>query len=431
MLRPGQAIVLCVLSLLCLGVVMVNSADMTLATEGAVTMQSIILSRSTAYMVMALIALLATSLLPVRRLAEAAGADGREHSTGPLERLIGPIPLWICAFAMLGMLATVYLPGISREINGSHRWLEIHLPAVGAVSLQPSEIAKWGMVVLLAWYACRAGPRMSTFWSGLIPPLAAAGIVAGFIVLEDLGTGVLIGAVAAIVLLAGGARWWHLGSLAPIALGGLYVAVASSEYRMKRLTAFLDPYADPEKTGFHMIQSMTAVANGEVSGRGLGFGLQKFGYLPEDRTDFLFAVICEELGVAGAALVVALYMGLLWAGFLVMRRERNPMLKLVALGVLSTVGIQALINLAVVTGLGPTKGIALPLLSSGGTGWILTAASLGLIVAMDRHQAVEEDEPEVETGTSDEPPAEQIEAPAAHPAEAPSIPDSLFTPSPA
>jgi cell division protein FtsW len=431
MLRPGQAIVLCVLSLLCLGVVMVNSADMTLGNEGAVTMQSIILSRSTAYMVMALIALLAMSLLPVRRLAAAIGAGEQqgEREPGPLERFIGPVAMWVCVGVLLATLATVYVPVIGREINGSHRWLEVKLPAVGKVSLQPSEIAKWGMVVLLAWYATRAGARMGRFWSGLLPALAAAGVIAGFIVLEDLGTGVLIGAVAAIVLLAGGARWWHLGLLAPVAAGALYVAVASSEYRMKRLTAFLDPYADPEKTGFHMIQSMTAVANGEVSGRGLGFGLQKFGYLPEDRTDFLFAVICEELGVAGAALVVALYIGLLWAGYLVMRRERNPMLKLVALGILSTVGIQAVINLAVVTGLGPTKGIALPLLSSGGTGWILTAASLGLIVAMDRHQAVEEHEPDMDGDageTSDALPASEASEPASP---GPVIPDSLFTPS--
>jgi cell division protein FtsW len=203
-------------------------------------------------------------------------------------------------------------------------------------------------------------------------------------VLEDLGTGLLVGMVAALVLLAAGARVWQMAALAPPALAMLGVAVASSPYRIKRLTSFLDPFADPERTGFHMIQSMQAVANGKLFGRGLGHGLQKFGYLPEVRTDFIFAVICEELGVAGAAIVVALYLGLLWAGYSILKNERSQMLRLVALGVLATVGLQALINLAVVTGLGPTKGIALPMLSSGGTGWILTAASLGLLVAMDR-----------------------------------------------
>lgn len=396
MLRPGQAIVLCVLALLAIGVVMVNSADMTLAPDQAVTIQSIVLSRSTAYMVLALIALLVASLLPVRRLAGAlvgepvaAGADGGFFSRFPF-RLMGPGVMWVVVVGMLAVLATVYLPVIGKETNGSHRWLEVPLPSLGKVSLQPSEIIKWGMIGLLGWYGARYAARMNRFWTGLAPVLGAAGVLAAFIVVEDLGTGVLIGAVTCIMLLAAGARWWHLGLLMPPA-GGLFVAaVATSPYRLQRLTAFLDPYADAEGTGFHMIQSMAAVANGEVTGRGLGFGLQKFGYLPEDRTDFLFAVICEEMGIAGAAVVMSLYVGLLWAGYLVLRRERDPMLKLVAIGVLSTVGIQALINLAVVTGLGPTKGIALPLLSSGGTGWILTAASLGILVAIDRHQAHDE-----------------------------------------
>jgi cell division protein FtsW len=192
--------------------------------------------------------------------------------------------------------------------------------------------------------------------------------------------------VAAVMLIAAGARLWHFAAMAPLGLAAVAGAIIVSPYRVKRILAFMDPYADPEGTGYHMIQSMVAVANGQVFGRGLGFGLQKFGYLPEDRTDFLFAVICEELGLMGATAVIALYAGLLWAGLAIIRREPNTLLKLAALGVVATVGLQAVINLAVVTGLGPTKGIALPLLSSGGTGWILTAASLGLLVAIDRTQ---------------------------------------------
>src|SRR6185295_7665477 len=144
------------------------------------------------------------------------------------------------------------------------------------------------------------------------------------------------------------------------ALVGLIGAIWVSPYRIKRLTAFLDPYADPQGAGYHMIQSMAAVAGGEGPGRGLGHGLQKFGYLPEDKTDFLFAVICEELGVVGAAIVIGLFVCLIWAGLAVVRREKCLVLKLVGLGVIATVAFQALINLVVVTGLGPTKGIALP-----------------------------------------------------------------------
>jgi len=172
-------------------------------------------------------------------------------------------------------------------------------------------------------------------------------------------------------------------------LAAVGLAILASPYRVARLTAFLDPYADPQGTGYHMIQSMGAVAGGGFFGRGLGHGLQKFGYLPEDRTDFLFAIICEELGTPGAALVVFLFAGLLLAGLAIVRREPDRLLRLMGVGVITTVGLQAVINLAVVTGLGPTKGIALPLVSSGGTGWILTAFSLGLLVAIDRRGSAE------------------------------------------
>jgi cell division protein FtsW len=175
----------------------------------------------------------------------------------------------------------------------------------------------------------------------------------------------------------------------PPAAAGFLLLVATSDYRMRRIETFFNPYLDPQGAGYHMIQSMTAVAGGAGFGRGLGHGLQKFGYLPEDTTDFLFAIICEELGIAGAAAVVGLYVLLIWAGLSIIRAQQSALLKLLGLGIVTTVGLQALINLAVVTGLGPTKGIALPLVSAGGTGWILTAASLGLLVAMDRSHASE------------------------------------------
>jgi len=129
---------------------------------------------------------------------------------------------------------------------------------------------------------------------------------------------------------------------------------------------------------------MVAIANGNITGRGLGFGLQKFGYLPEDQTDFLFSIIAEELGIAGVTLIISIYIAMLLAGLNITRRQTDPLLRFAALGITITVAFQACMNLLVVTGLMPTKGIALPLLSSGGTGWILTAASLGMLIAMDR-----------------------------------------------
>jgi cell division protein FtsW len=395
MLRAGQIIILCAVALLTLGVVMVNSAGMTVdpvraAPDGTVltpdqprgvTFKSIIFSRSSLYMALALIALAAGSFVPVRRLADRLASSGAGTSRSGFPADAGLLAL--ATAALLAVLATVYIPGVGREVNGSSRW--IALPFADGLSLQPSEFAKWGLLALAAWWAARRGPDLSRFWIGLVPALIAIGAPAALVTAEDLGTGVLIAAAACLVLLAGGARLWHFLLFVPPGLAAVGLAILASPYRVARLTAFLDPYADPQGTGYHMIQSMAAVAGGGLFGRGLGHGLQKFGYLPEDRTDFLFAIICEELGTPGAALVISLFIGILLAGLAITRREPHPLLRLLSFGVIATVGLQAVINLAVVTGLGPTKGIALPLVSSGGTGWILTAFSLGLLNAIDRH----------------------------------------------
>lgn len=400
MLRPGHVIALCVLALLTVGVVMVTSAGMSIrpvdaapvtpADAGPVeALRGVVLSRPAAYMGLAMLALLLAARAPVGLLARLCHPGGGAPGDPGSRPVRAYALLGVGVAGMLAVLALVYLPGLGREVNGSSRWISVPPGSESGLSIQPSEIAKWGLVACLAAYAALMGPGMRRFWTGLVPGLAAAGLVAGLVLIEDLGTGVLIGSVACLVLLAGGARFWHFLLFVPAGIAAVVYAIATSDYRVARLTAFLDPYQDPQGTGYHMIQSMTAVAGGEFFGRGLGHGLQKFGYLPEDKTDFLFAVICEELGVFGAAVVVSLFLGLIWAGAAVIRRQDSAVLKLAGLGVVGTVGAQALINLAVVTGLGPTKGIALPLVSAGGTGWILTAASLGLLVAMDRRASTD------------------------------------------
>jgi cell division protein FtsW len=411
---------LCALMLLCIGVVMVNSAGMNikpvhtplgapalspadvdgpgqvvagsaraavprqfLSDDLGAFAQSIFLSRSTAYLILAVGAMCAAAALPLRSMASlvehrgAAEGDERRQRTAIMVLIVG-------VGLILLVLSSAYWPGIGREVNGSRRWIHVPLPGLSALSFQPSELAKWGLIVVIAMYIAARGSLMASFTKGLIPGLAAIGVVAGAVAHEDLGTGVLIAAAGSIVLIAGGARFWHFLLFIPPALAGFIALCIASPYRLRRLETFLDPYLQPQGAGYHMIQSMTAVAGGGGFGRGLGHGLQKFGYLPEDTTDFLFAIICEELGIAGAAAVVCLYILLIWAGLAVIRGQTSPLLKLLGLGIIFTVALQALINLAVVTGLGPTKGIALPLVSAGGTGWILTAASLGLLVAMDR-----------------------------------------------
>lgn len=394
MLRAGHGILLCALALLMLGVVMVQSAGMVVRPldEGAdpqvaaavsgVTIESLLLSRTSLYLVLAVGAMALASRLPLRRIAEKSERVAFLPPAGDLGLLV------LGTIALIGTLAMVYIPGIEREVNGAARWINLHLP--GLESVQPSELAKWGLVFLIAVYAARMATRaenhMRRFRQGLLPACLCVGIVAGVVVLEDLGTGVLMVTAASVVLLAAGARLWHFACFAPPAIAAVLAAIITSPYRIQRITSFLDPYADPQDTGYHMIQSLTAVSGGGVFGRGLGHGLQKFGYLPEDTTDFLFAIVCEELGLAGAMMVLFMYALLAWFGTSIAAREKNLTLKLLALGITTTVIVQAMINLFVVTGLAPTKGIALPLMSSGGTGWILTGFALGLVVAIDRTQ---------------------------------------------
>ncbi len=386
-MRLGHTIALTVLSLLTIGVVMVTSARMEVAPVGelastvpGITAESIILSRQTAYMGLALAAMTVGAFLPIRRFADRAVNDrALEH-----DRWAGIWSIIGIGLALLALCGMAYLPMIGKEVNGSHRWLRLPIGGPGGLSVQPSEIAKWVMIPVVAWYVTVRARVMGDFFKGLFPILAMVGIVAGFIILEDLGTGALIAGVAAILLLAGGGRIWQLALLVPLGLAGLSGAILVSDYRRKRILAFLDPFEDSQGIGYHIVQSLITISEGRGWGRGLGGGLNKFGYLPEDWTDFLFPVICEELGISGAAVVIVLFAVLVIAGMLIAWRESNPLLRLWSLGIVATIGGQAVFNLMVVTALAPTKGIALPLLSSGGTGWILTAFSLGVLIAIDR-----------------------------------------------
>lgn len=343
---------------------MVNSAGLSVRPDEYITVEKVLLSRSTIYALLAILAMSVAVFIPTLDLYRARGTAS--------------LMPWLVVL-MVVLLLLVQLPGIGVEVNGARRWFRI-----GAVSFQPSEFAKWCLPLVLAWYATRRAGAMHRFGVGFAPPMVLTGCICALIALDDLGTAVLIGLVALLMTVTAGARLWHAALMIPIALLGFAAAVVQSPYRISRLLAYADPYADPQGIGYHVIQSMSAVSGGGLVGRGLGNGIRKFDYLPEDTTDFIFAIICEELGVFGAALVTFLYVGLLLAGIALMRRTVHPFQRLFACGVLLTVGLQALINMSVVVGVAPTKGIALPLLSSGGSGWVLTAFALGLLVSMDR-----------------------------------------------
>ncbi|CAA9441184.1 MAG: Stage V sporulation protein E / Cell division protein FtsW [uncultured Phycisphaerae bacterium] len=292
--------------------------------------------------------------------------------------LVGSPVFWLLTAATL-LCVGVLVPGIGTAINGARRWIKL-----GPVQIQPSELAKWAAVVFTACWLTRPGADERGFFRGFVLGLLPVGGLCLLVVIQDFGTAVLIGACALTMLLAGRAKWWHVAVLLVPAVAAAYWFVAAKEYRLRRIMAFRDPYASPQGEGYHMIQSLLSFTTGGVTGRGLGNGVQKLGYLPEDTTDFIFAVICEELGLFGAMLVVVLYLGIVFVTWETIRRKRDDFGRLLAFGVASMVGLQAAINIAVATVSVPTKGLSLPLISAGGSGMVITSAALGLLYSVTR-----------------------------------------------
>jgi len=243
------------------------------------------------------------------------------------------------------------------------------------------------LALFLAAYCWWQGERIKQFWRGFIPACLILGGISGLVGKEDFGTAVLIGAVGLAVLLMGGVRWWHLLIWIPILAVAFYVLVYKNEYRWPRVLAYLHGEETAQDTAYHALQSIMAVGAGGIWGVGLGKGTIKQGWVPEDTTDFIFAIIGEELGLAGVILVVGLYVLFIVASMVIIHRARDELERLMAAGVALTIGFQAVMNLMVVTGLAPTKGIALPFVSAGGTGLLITAAAAGVLVNIGRSQA--------------------------------------------
>jgi len=381
MMRPGHGVALLTIALLVIGVIMVNSTGVRVgASVPRISIEGVFFGVPAAHAALAVMALVVGAWIPLRKVEALRG-------------FAAPAP-WALAAAVL-LLLLVWLPDTGRAINSSRRWIEL-----GGVRFHASEAVKWTLPFFLAWACTRPGFRVDRFFRGLVPLLMVVGVVVLLIAIEDLGTAVLVGGVAVLVLFAAGARLLHLGALAPIGMVGLYLGIVTQPYRMQRLVTFVDPFADPEGGGWHIIQSLQAISGGGLVGRGLGAGEQKFD-LASDTTDFIFSIICEELGLIGAGLVLAAFVALLLCGLSIIRDSRSeasdggeqpgslePFMRLLGLGVLLTVGLQATINIFVTTAMLPTKGIALPLISRGGTGWILTAFCLGMLLAIERARRV-------------------------------------------
>jgi cell division protein FtsW len=257
-------------------------------------------------------------------------------------------------------------------------------------------------VLFLAWWITAQPFDLDHFARGFLITLAPIGLICLLVVIQDFGTAALIGLCAITMLVAGRVKWWHLAVAIPPALVAALGFVMSEKYRWRRMTAFLDPWATPQGEGYHMIQSLLSFSTGGVPGRGLGNGIQKLGYLPEDTTDFIFAVICEELGLFGALLTIALYLGILFVAWQAIQQKRDSFGRMLAFGIAAMIGLQAMINIAVATVCVPTKGLSLPLVSAGGSGLVITCAALGLLYSITRHEHPQENavsfdrEPEME-----------------------------------
>lgn len=279
-------------------------------------------------------------------------------------------------FLSIGLLCLVYVPGFGRTAGGAQRWLKL-----GPLSFQPSEIAKLAIIVYLSDILTRKQRWVTEFWKGLIPPLMAMGIMIGLILKQpDLGTSAAMGLVAFIILFVAGVRFQYLITLILSALPFLFIYIFSAEYRRNRIMSFMDPWKDPEGIGFQIVQSFLALGSGGVFGVGLGQSRQKLFYLPAAHTDFIFSIIGEELGVVGTMLIIILFILLIYLGAKICFGALDLFGHFLALGIVSTIALHAIINIGVVTGSFPTKGLPLPFISFGGSSMAMYLIGFGVLL---------------------------------------------------
>jgi cell division protein FtsW len=298
-----------------------------------------------------------------------------------------PLRLWQQAAPWLfllgaGLLVLVLLPGLGREVNGARRWLSL-----AVVNLQPSEFMKLFAVLYAADYTVRKSALMHSFSRGLLPMLAVM-LVVGWLLLRepDFGAFVVITAIATAILFLGGMNGkWFAGLLVMLAVGFVGL-VLSSPYRMQRIFGFMDPWSDAYGKGYQLSHALIAFGRGEWFGVGLGASVEKLLYLPEAHTDFLLAVVAEELGLAGVLTTIALFSWLVLRAFAIGRQAvvlERPFSALAAQGIAVWLGVQTLINMGVNMGVLPTKGLTLPLMSFGGSGILANCTALAILIRID------------------------------------------------
>jgi cell division protein FtsW len=351
------------LLLLATGLVMVYSASIATAEASRYAGNNSLyfLIRHSAYTVAALLAALVVFTVPARFWQKAAP--------------------WIFVFASL-LLVLVLVPGVGREVNGAKRWLSL-----GIANFQPSELMKLAAVLYAADYTVRKNAVLKSFSRGLLPMLSVMMIVSWLLLKEpDFGALVVIAVIAFGLLFLGGMNGRHFLALVAMLAVGFAGLVLTSEYRMQRIFGFMDPWSDPFGRGYQLSHALIAFGRGEWLGVGLGASIEKLHYLPEAHTDFLLAVIAEELGFVGVVAVIALFAWIVVRAFAIGHHaaaHARPFESLVAQGIGTWLGFQALISMGVNMGLLPTKGLTLPLMSFGGSGLLANCMALAILLRID------------------------------------------------
>ncbi|RJQ62688.1 MAG: putative lipid II flippase FtsW [Desulfobacteraceae bacterium] len=276
----------------------------------------------------------------------------------------------------LAFLIAVQATALGMSAGGSSRWLRL-----GGVSFQPSEFARIAMILYLAYSMNKKGEKLKDLYIGFLPHVLVLGTLTALIALQpDFGSVVILGSITWVMLFVGGARIRHLLPSLLALMPFLYFFMINAEYRLKRILSFLNPWQYSSDEGYQIVHSMMAFGTGGIWGAGIGKGYQKLFYLPEPHTDFIFSVIGEELGLLGVLIILGLYVLILWRGIRIARHAAESFGCFLAFGLTLAIGLQVCVNMGVTLGLLPTKGLALPFLSYGGTSLSLNMASIGILM---------------------------------------------------
>ncbi|MFO7691752.1 MAG: putative lipid II flippase FtsW [Vicinamibacterales bacterium] len=353
-LKFDRLLFITTLALIAVSIVMVYSASNLMAAQESVRPNAY-LAKQALFAAMGLVAMFIAMRIDYERYRD--------------PRLV----VGLLAFTLVALAAVLL---IGPRINGTRRWF-----AVAGVGIQPSELAKLAIILFTAAVLERRMERISEPGYAVGPIVVAVVPVLGLMMLQpDFGSSLVLLAIVAVMVFAAGLPWRYVVKAGAVIVPVVAVVAILDRYRIRRLTAFLDPWADRQDSGYQLVQSLIAVGSGGVTGNGLGYGVQKLGYLPYPHTDFIYAVVGEELGLVGATVLLACFCVITWRGLKTASRAPDAFGSLVALGLTAMIGVQAFVNMSVVLGLLPTKGITLPFVSAGGSSLIVSLVGMGVLL---------------------------------------------------